>query len=240
MYLFNFTINNSEYKFTSTNERIGDYLPMAIKLDKLDNDIHKKKLRIQVPYFKEPFNLINQDIIDYKQTVIIYNEDEIQLYKGYIMEITTNYTTGIADIICGDLIEIMSQGKFPYEFYSRRCRFQLGDENCQATGISQTISDYVIIDNSRIQLNSFNGSITDFIKGYVFFANYPARNISAVDEGNNIIILDRPLAGTDFNSFQIRKGCDKTYATCAGKFWNAHNFGGFLDIPDNNPITGSI
>lgn len=242
MYLFEFTINNKVWYFNNTTQAFGQYEPLAVSIDKLDNDINKKEIKIKVPYNKEPFNKINTELIDMIQKVTIKNESGRQLYTGIITTIETEYATGIATITTGDMLKILTGGKFPTQYYSKKCRFQLGDVNCGLTHLKILVNVFSIVSGNKIQINQSVPDLESFKDGYIIIPNQPNRMIVDVDVDNNIITLNRNLASPDIGSsgFYLHKGCDKTYTTCKVKFDNQRNFGGFLGIPENNPVTGSI
>lgn len=95
------------------------------------------------------------------------------------------------------------------------------------------------------------GAVDDYWKyGLITLAKsgYPTerRDVTGYDAATNTISWDMPLAWAvdDSTTFDISKGCDKTWDTCCGNCAygpsgdNRLNYGGFLHI--NKPLIGDI
>ena len=50
------------------------------------------------------------------------------------------------------------------------------------------------------------------------------------------LFLAAPFDVEPGNTFELRPGCDKTFATCIQKFSNAINFGGEPHVPGDSNI----
>jgi uncharacterized phage protein (TIGR02218 family) len=60
-----------------------------------------------------------------------------------------------------------------------------------------------------------------------------------VASSGGAVTLSAPIPGLEAgDAFEAYPGCDHTLATCAAKFANSLNFGGFPYIPQKNPFTG--
>ena len=60
-----------------------------------------------------------------------------------------------------------------------------------------------------------------------------------VASSGGAVTLSAPIPGlTAGDAFDAYPGCDHTLGTCASKFGNQLNFGGFPYIPQKNPFTG--
>lgn len=55
------------------------------------------------------------------------------------------------------------------------------------------------------------------------------------------LTLDLPIYGaTSGDTVTIYPGCDWTMSTCNGVYSNSPNFGGRMDMPEKNPVTGPV
>jgi uncharacterized phage protein (TIGR02218 family) len=61
--------------------------------------------------------------------------------------------------------------------------------------------------------------------------------LAAVDE-NEVELRDTPRALVEpGDRIELRHGCDKSFATCTGRFRNAENFRGEPHLPGNDLLT---
>ena len=63
--------------------------------------------------------------------------------------------------------------------------------------------------------------------------------MSAVASSGGAVTLSAPIPGLKAgDAFEAYPGCDHTLSTCADKFGNQLNYGGFPYIPVKNPFAG--
>lgn len=123
---------------------------------------------------------------------------------------------------------------------SPECRAELGDRQCRVDLAGRTISVSVVeVDGRTFELDQ---AVTgDFLWGRVRFlsgANCGLATMLVGLEGNRIELRDTPrgaIAAGD--QIEIRHGCDKSFATCTGRFGNAANFRGEPHLPGNDLLT---
>jgi uncharacterized phage protein (TIGR02218 family) len=128
--------------------------------------------------------------------------------------------------------------------YGPTCDADLGDSRCGVDVEALTISSSVesVSDGSRAR---FTDSTTGFASGY--FSGGHLTWDSGENQGLSMdvrsfdgeaFVLTEPMSYeiTAGDQYSIYPGCDKTRATCAGKFNNIVNFRGFPDIPGRDAL----
>ena len=123
---------------------------------------------------------------------------------------------------------------------SPECRAELGDKRCRVDLAGRTMLATVdAVNGRRLVLDS--AVSTDFLWGRARFrsgANCGLISVLvAVDEAN-VELRDTARAEiVPGDRIELRHGCDKSFATCAGRFANAANFRGEPHLPGNDLLT---
>lgn len=122
------------------------------------------------------------------------------------------------------------------ELGDARCGFLLAQEGFTATGAVVAVSD-------TLQVSGLEGHAAGwFSHGTLNWTSgaRAGRSERIVDhrtsEGGTLIVL-QPSVGRAIepgDTFSATAGCDKTFATCKAKFFNALNFRGFPHLPGND------
>ena len=134
--------------------------------------------------------------------------------------------------------------------YLKSCSAILGDGTCKVDALGAAYSVQVpvaeVIDRKTFAFEGVGGyDLRWFEKGRVDIVSGFGTSLTGVirkdevDGARRIITLLEPLkadiqAG---DGFRLTAGCDKTAATCAGKFGNILNFQGFPFIPGDDWVT---
>jgi uncharacterized phage protein (TIGR02218 family) len=163
--------------------------------------------------------------------------------------------TAAVPLIRGEFGEIrLQQGEFKTELRgaavrleaaicpetSPECRAELGDKKCRVDLAGRTIvarSDK--IDGGALVLDRAFGP--DFLWGrarFVSGANCGLLSVLVGVDGNRVELRDRALAIVQpGDRIELRHGCDKSFATCTGRFHNAENFRGEPHLPGNDLLS---
>jgi len=125
------------------------------------------------------------------------------------------------------------------ETYSPECRYDLGDNRCgvdvmvrTVTGsVTSVLSLSVFLDNSRNEAEGmFNYGKLTWTSGANLGLSMEVQNWDAANKAFTLW-LPMPNAIQIGDQYKVYPGCDKRLATCAGKFSNILNFGGFPHVP---------
>lgn len=123
--------------------------------------------------------------------------------------------------------------------YSRNCSHVLYSAACGATPISA--SAWVL--NCYGRNVDFDSSVPASVSGGLAggWLQTPdgARHMLTGENGSGVELL-YPLAIEPGTEVQLTVGCDHSTATCAARFANLDNYGGFPAIPSKNPFSTGV
>lgn len=133
--------------------------------------------------------------------------------------------------------------------YTASCSADLGDARCGATAVLSYAA--VASTDARMTLTAPNlsayadglysgGKLTFIGGGNLGFSTEVKshRNVGGAVTIELWQAAPHPIESGD--SFSISVGCDKSFATCQGKFGNGVNFRGFPHLPGNDFIVGGV
>lgn len=129
------------------------------------------------------------------------------------------------------------------EAYSPECRAELGDARCRVAMAGRSERGVVASASgaARFALAAVPAGGPDLVLGRCRVLSGPSagfdRRIAAVS-GADIDLADPlPAALAPGDRVELRQGCDKRLATCAGRFANAANFRGEPHVPGADLLT---
>jgi uncharacterized phage protein (TIGR02218 family) len=171
------------------------------------------------------------------------NPEQRDLHKtGSLGETTRGKTTFQAEFRGMSAKLQQPQGRL----YQYTCDADLGDERCGVDLESPTYKGaggVVATDGSHVITASGLGSYDDrwFDRGTLTFTYGANAGLSFEVKSHRIqgatVVLTLWLTTVfpivEDDTFEVRAGCDKTFATCKAKFNNAVNFRGFPHMPGN-------
>ena len=170
-------------------------------------------------------------------------DQRILAKKGNLGEVSRNDTGFSAEIRGLSHNLNQPQGRL----FQPDCDTDLGSAKC---GVDLTLSAYRqtgtvtgLIENSRFYVSGLEGfSDGWFAGGRLEFSS--GNNLNRASEVKNFHLtatgialelwLQMPVEISVGDSFTVTAGCDKSFATCQGKFANAVNFQGFPHMPGND------
>lgn len=125
---------------------------------------------------------------------------------------------------------------------SPECRAELGDRRCRVDLAGRTrIVTIVAVDGHRLQVDAEEPGANAY--GYGVLRWLTGRNSGLAarlmsSEGATLTLREAPhVAVAAGDRAMIVEGCDKIFATCAGRFANAANFRGEPHLPGNDLLT---
>ena len=125
---------------------------------------------------------------------------------------------------------------------SAGCRAELGDTRCRVTMLGRRRFARVVsvagrtltVDRAETYPNGYAGGTLRWFDG----ANSGLTSMIAASDGATLTLRTPPPFAVDPGALiDIREGCDKTLATCAGRFGNAANFRGEPFLPGMDVLT---
>lgn len=127
------------------------------------------------------------------------------------------------------------------ETYSPECRAALGDWRCRVAMRGRRLRGMVVAsDGDRISVTGVSAArAADFAAGGVRVLSGSLagieRRILAIEEA--MLRLDAPLGVPVGALVELVEGCDKSFATCVGRFANGVNFRGEPHVPGGDLLT---
>lgn len=126
------------------------------------------------------------------------------------------------------------------EVCSPECRAELGDARCRVDLAALTVAALATeVEPGRVAIAA--GDLTRFAGGRLRVLAGPNGGLDRriVDVALGTLDLDEPLpfALAPGTRVELREGCDKRFATCAGRFANALNFRGEPHVPGGDLLT---
>lgn len=161
----------------------------------------------------------------------------IKLLRGRLGEVSLGQTTAQAEL--RSLTQMLQQRTG--RTHEVACSYELGDAKCgvslaafRVTGtVTMVTNQHAIRDSSRGEAQGwFNQGKITFTSGNCAGLSMEIQSYTASTHGF-LLSLDMPYAIQVGDEYEATPGCEKTYATCVGKFANK-NFSGFPAIPGSD------
>jgi len=251
--LYTFTMGASTWKFTSAEGDVTfnsiTYSPIAIKRGSTTQSKEQKStvLTISLPTLEEvvaqfisiqPSDTLNVTI-QRIQPDAVPATTSIMMFQGYVSSVS--FKDELAEMRCIPFNELFSR-QVPRFQYQGLCNHVLYDSRCKASegsfkhsGTALTVSG----GGTVIEVQALPTSGTPFVGGYLQIPGGSEERLIIAQTSIAVTILypfKANVAGGTVDAFQ---GCDHTAVTCAQKFSNILNYGGFPFVPTINPFSKS-
>ncbi len=127
------------------------------------------------------------------------------------------------------------------EMTSAECRAELGDRRCRVAmagrrrmaRVAAAAGTVLTLDVAESEPGALGGGVVRWMSG----ANCGLSDAVAMSDGAQVTLRRRPRFDPEGALVEIREGCDKSLATCAGRFGNAANFRGEPYLPGIDLLT---
>jgi uncharacterized phage protein (TIGR02218 family) len=124
-------------------------------------------------------------------------------------------------------------------YYTPECRFDLGDSNCAVNLAPLTVTGSVTSATDQANFADTSRTEATGVFNYGKLTWTSGANAGLAMEVKNwdlpsltfTLWLPMPNAIQIGDAYSVYPGCDKRFSTCANKFSNAANFGGFPYVP---------
>lgn len=124
---------------------------------------------------------------------------------------------------------------------SPECRAELGDRRCRVDMAGRVRATRVAAapEESVVILAEAYGAALAFGRlRWIGGANSGLESLIAACDGAELILREPPPFPVEAGDLvEVREGCDKSFATCAGRFANAENFRGEPHLPGMDLLT---
>lgn len=254
-HLYEFNIDQKTWYVTSADSDISYngnlYRALGISDDgvKQTGEVQTDNMRITVPVYFDLVSLyVNTPPIG-DVTVKRYrkheNEDIAAVnYVGFVINV--NFTTpGVVELTCQTLSPTMQRNGVRLT-WGRGCPYALYDgATCKVNKENhRLVTEVVSSARGTIVVAADLASYGDgyFTAGFVEWTDTrtggPNRRGITDHTGNTLTLLGRSDGIADGDSVSIFPGCNRVVETCAAKFNNLANYGGFTNLPGKSPFSG--
>jgi uncharacterized phage protein (TIGR02218 family) len=164
--------------------------------------------------------------------------EEIVIFVGTVL--TCTFEGPQATLVCGPLTESFRR-IVPSIAFQTQCAWALYGPGCQVVKASFKTSGFVLAVNGIVLAAAAFAGKPDgwFANGWAELPNGERQYI--ISHAGNTVILQAPFQSITLGgAIDAFAGCDRSEATCAGKFDNLIRHLGFPRIPTRNPFDGSL
>lgn len=249
--LFAFFRDYQAWRYTSADRAItsggAEFLPRPISRSAIEtsSEMARGALKITAPRDLEVADLyrISPPTIPVTFTLqqLHYGDGEaVLLWSG---RITTVDFQGAAAIITLEPVFTSLRRIGLRRIYQRQCPHVLYGTACRANRDSFRVDSTVdAISGTTVSVPAAAGYAAGHFAGG--FIEYPVelgiaeRRFITDHAGAGLTLSSTPVGLVVGAAVKVFPGCDHTLATCASKFGNALNFGGFPYFPQKNPFAG--
>lgn len=244
--LFRFALNETCYLYTSADREVtvgaDTYQPTYINRGGFSrgNDINKSTLNIEVAGDNPLALMFRSGWLPGVMVVTVfrYHIGDVEtavLWKGRVTGCSWSgssaslATDSVFTLFSRPGIRRVYQVTCPHPLYGNACR--VAPNGFQFTGVVASAA------GCSVTVTGAEGFPAGYFVGGIFKFGDHQRLIT--DHAGASITLIAGVDGMGTGDFVgLWPGCDRTTATCAGRFNNLDNYGGFPWIPTKNPFKG--
>lgn len=125
-----------------------------------------------------------------------------------------------------------------HALYQRGCNLDMEDFAVAATLDAISGSTLTVPEASAQSAGYYTGGIVKLLDGSLLYISNHVGSALTLNRVSGSLLSAFAAGGPGMN-LTIYPGCDHTFATCAAKFLNSLNYGGFDFIPNVNPFSGN-
>lgn len=133
------------------------------------------------------------------------------------------------------------EGDVPTVFWQTPCNHTLYDSRCQASRAAHSIDTVVVaVADTSVTVETV-GSISTLLPAGEIVLDRTGERRLIVGTTANTLVVNYPFSDIlEGDECTLSKGCNHSFATCVDTFDNGVNYGGYKDIPGDNPFQGGI
>mgnify|MGYP001179146653 CR=1 FL=1 len=123
--------------------------------------------------------------------------------------------------------------------YSRKCSHVLYSTHCGAAEVAATATVESVDARRVVMAGGVPAGVVNALAGGWLETLSGARHMLSSSDATSVELL-YPVSLQPGDLVDLVAGCDHTTATCASRFANLDNFGGFPGIPPKNPFSAGV
>jgi len=246
--LYTFTLGPDVFRYTSAEGTVTfagtDYPSLPLKRTSSTQAKEQKStaVRITLPATSDPAQpfIAIQPSARMTVSVIRVQPDavpataSIVMFDGFVSSIA--FENDKAEMRCIPFNELFTR-QIPRFQYQGLCNHVLYDSRCKivSAGFKHTGTVLSVVGN-EVTIQGLPSAGNPFIGGYLEIPGASEQRLILDQVGTTVTVLfpfKQVISGGSMDAFQ---GCDHTAETCAQKFGNILNYGGFPFVPVINPF----
>lgn len=224
------------------------YLPAAISRGQIEakEEISKANIEVHLDLGNEMGRKWLSEFMDTVITLSLYEQDEDDdinaVWKGRLSTVkpTLSEIKLVFESIFTSLkrpgLRARYQRTCRHMLYGRGCTLNKNDWEVQGFVTSSTLTSAVIPEAANYQDGWFTSGIIKVPDGSLRFITHHEGSLITLLSPSTSLASIPPASGAQVSLYP---GCDRSRRTCAAKFSNLNNYGGFDWIPLKNPFDGS-
>lgn len=244
--LYRFAMGNEQWLYTSADHAVAyvtdEYQPVFIKRGPITKggDTRKSTIEIEVAA-SNPITMLFRNgwmVAPMIVTVFRHHYEDNEFAVVWKGRITGCKWKGSMATLTSDSVFTLFKRAGLRRVYQIGCPHQLYGPGC-----TLDIADWRInlicaaVSGNQLTVTGANAYPNGYFVGGMVLSGSDYMMIVA-HSGNTITLLDALPAATIGASIGLWPGCERTMATCDGRFSNLDNFGGLPFLPKKNPFSG--
>lgn len=249
--LYKFSHGSEVFCYAATSEKTylfnkHSYAPEYIVRTQMhySSDFAKDSLTVTVPATNAVASIFMAGTPEHQLGLTVYRGgyhagEFIPIWIGDVVGANFNYNddTYSCDLSCETAAARMERRGLP-RCYQLSCPYALYDAHCGVVRHDYTIVDKVY-STSGFDVQVMGSYADDYFAGGQIVLIDDSRRYITGNKGN-VLTLDRIIPLVTNVDVLLQPGCDKSRTTCAEKFDNVLNYGGFPWLPVTDPFRAQI
>lgn len=250
--LYRFIGSFREYHYTSSDRAINfngtRYYPVTVTRSQVKAGTQEDEtlsMDLQIPFD-------TQVVLDYaysqtppKLTLEVYRQQNSGtkpwsvFWQGLVRGFTVSGRE--AKVQVPSIFSLALQGDIPNVYFQSPCNHTLYNERCTVSRAVNRFDSFLTgVNGTNLVINDAPAVDNDFAAGELVNMRTGERRLILSNVGM-VISLGYPFVDAmPGDEIEMFRGCDHSFETCKAKFANGINFGGYKDIPADNPFEGTI
>jgi len=243
--LYQINVGPNEWQYTSGEFDVvtasTTWTAVPLKREDLSYDLKATGMSLTLPTDLAPFDTWKYNVpsIPIEVTVLDYPSMGVK-FKGRVTGISYDAEKGIATAKVGST-DTIANTTTPSRTFGTSCSFELYSADCgvniDAHKLVLNVGDISWQSPTIMKHSNLSGHASGAFRNGFLVLDTGESQFVTNHVGDTLYILSALGTLDSATTMSIYYGCNKSSGTCAGKFGNLPNFGGFPMIPSQNPVT---
>ena len=242
--LYKVTVGEQRWYYTSgefdVEYFVHTYLAKPLKRTDLSFDIKQTEVTLTMPADLEPFSQLKYvtPLLPFTVEIMGY-PSLVTVFKGNVVGASFDVTTNVAKVKLGS-VKSLENSTAPSRTFGTTCSHELFSGKCGLLSDdykTTILKENIVVDGHTLTASDIGLNGDHYYHGGYIVASTGESQYIVSQVGDVITLLGGIVTIDDVTSIDFFPGCNKGHMTCADKFSNQINFGGFPFIPYINIFT---